>query len=102
MSLLNSHNCETTKCNVSIRIQRVFIYRYMVYKLYIAVIYSLLFPTLCLSNALNLNDSAIPGRHSLQARSRRHRLRQEIDVCLIHGCKILHVGKVDIILDYLL
>lgn len=38
----------------------------------------------------------------MQARSRRHGLRQEIDVDLIHRSKILHVREVDVILDDLL
>jgi hypothetical protein len=55
-----------------------------------------------LSNALNLNHGSLTGRNSLKARARRHRLRQEINVDLVHGSEVLHVGKVDIVLDDLL
>jgi len=55
-----------------------------------------------LGNTLDLDHRAISWRNGLQARSRRHGLRQEIDVNLIHRSKILHVREVDIVLDDLL
>lgn len=55
-----------------------------------------------LRNALNLNHSSIARRNSLNAGARRHRLRQKINVDLIHGGKVLHIGEVDIVLDNLL
>ena len=57
------------------------------------------FHLLNLSNALDLNHSSLTGRNSLKARTRRHRLRQEINVDLVHSSEVLHVGKVDIVLD---
>lgn len=57
--------------------------------------------SLCLSNALNLNDSTISWRNRLQARTSGHWLRKEIDIHLIHRSKILHVRKIDIVLDNL-
>lgn len=56
-------------------------------------------PSLNLSNALNLNDGSLTGRNGLKARTRRHRLRQEVNVDFVHSSKVLHVGKVDIVLD---
>lgn len=54
---------------------------------------------LCLSDTLNLNYGTWTRWKSLQARARRHRLWEEIDVDLVHGCKVLHVGEVHIVLD---
>lgn len=56
----------------------------------------------CLCDTLNLYDRAISRRHRLQAGTRRHRLRQESNVDLVHRRKILHVCKVDVVLDDLL
>jgi hypothetical protein len=57
---------------------------------------------LSLSNALNLNDSAITRGNSLEARARRHGLRQEVDVNLVHGGEIFHVRQINIVFDHLL
>jgi hypothetical protein len=55
-----------------------------------------------LGNALDLNHGSLTGRNSLKTRTRRHRLRQEVNVDFVHSSEILHVGKVDIVLDDLL
>lgn len=55
-----------------------------------------------LGNTFDLDHRAISRRNGLQARSRRHGLRQEIDVDLIHRSKILHVREVNVVLDDLL
>lgn len=54
-----------------------------------------------LCNALNLNDCAVSWRKCLEARARWHGLGKEVNVDLVHGCEILHVCKVDIVLDHL-
>lgn len=58
--------------------------------------------TLSLSDALNLDNSAVARGKSLEAGSRRHGLGKELDVDLVHGGKVLHVGEVHIVLDDLL
>lgn len=55
-----------------------------------------------LSNALNLNHCSLARRNGLKARARRHRLRQKINVDLIHGGEVLHIREVDIVFDNLL
>ena len=55
-----------------------------------------------LCDALNLNHRAVSRRNSLQARACWHRLREEINVHLIHGGEVFHVGEIDVILDDLL
>src|SRR5262245_28397073 len=52
-----------------------------------------------LRNTLNLNDGAVTRREGLQARSRGHGLGQKVNVHLVHGGKVLHVGEVDVVLD---
>lgn len=59
-----------------------------------------LYHYLSLRNTFNLNNSPITRRHSLKTRPRRHRLRQEINVDFIHGRKVLHIRKVDIVFDH--
>lgn len=56
---------------------------------------------LSLRYALDLNDCAISWRKRLQARTRWHGLGEEVNVDLIHSREILHVCKVDIVLDHL-
>lgn len=60
-----------------------------------------LLSNLSLCNTFNLNRRAVTWRQRLQTRTRRHGLRQEIYVNLIHGSKVLHVSQVDIVFDYL-
>lgn len=55
-----------------------------------------------LSNALNLNHGSLARGNSLEARAGWHGLRQEINVNFVHGGEVLHVGKVDVVLDDLL
>ena len=55
-----------------------------------------------LSDTLNLNHRAVSRSNSLQARARWHWLREEINVRLIHGGEVLHVGEIDVELDDLL
>jgi hypothetical protein len=57
---------------------------------------------LSLCDTFNLNHRAVSRRNSLQARACWHRLREEINVHLIHGGEVLHVGEIDVILDDLL
>lgn len=56
---------------------------------------------LSLRNALNLNDRAVSWRKCLEARARWHGLGKEFNVDLVHGCEILHICEVDIVLDHL-
>ena len=67
-----------------------------------SVVYCMPFSNLCLCNTFNLNDCSISRWHCLQARSRRHRLREKINVNLIHRSKVLHVRQINIVLDDLL
>lgn len=55
-----------------------------------------------LCNAFDLDDRAVSWRKRLEARARWHGLGEEVNVDLVHGCEILHVCKVDIVLDHLL
>ena len=55
-----------------------------------------------LRNALNLDHGSLTRGNSLKAWARRHGLRQEINVNFVHGGKVLHVRKVDVVLDDLL
>jgi hypothetical protein len=55
-----------------------------------------------LRNTFNFNNGSITGRNGLEARSRRHRLWQELNVDFVHGGEVFHIGKVDIVLDDLL
>ena len=55
-----------------------------------------------LCDTLNLNHRAISRRNGLQARARWHRLREEINVHLIHSGEVLHVGEIHVVLDNLL
>lgn len=54
-----------------------------------------------LRNTLNLDYSTLARGESLQARARRHRLGQKVDVHLIHSSKVLHIGQVYIVFDNL-
>ena len=58
--------------------------------------------SLRLRNALDFDHCAISWGKGLEARPRRHGLRQEVDVDLIHCGEVLHVRKVDVVLDDLL
>jgi hypothetical protein len=62
----------------------------------------LLLAKLSLRNALNLDYSTIARGQSLQARARRHRLGQKVDVHLVHSSEVLHIGEVYIVFDDLL
>jgi hypothetical protein len=57
---------------------------------------------LSLRNALNLDYSTIARGQSLEARARRHRLGQKVDVHLVHSSEVLHIGEVHIVFDDLL
>jgi hypothetical protein len=66
------------------------------------IIYSFSLPRtypLRLSNAFNLDDSAIARGNRLQAGTGGHGLGQEINVHLVHGSKVLHIRQVNIVLD---
>ena len=63
---------------------------------------SYLLPPLHLSNTLNLNDCPVPRRYGLQTRPGGHGLRQKINIRLVHGGKVLHVGEVDVVFNNLL
>lgn len=64
--------------------------------------YTSLFRDLNLGNAFNLDDGSVARSEGLETRARGHRLREELDVGLVHGGEILHVGDVNIVLDDLL